>query len=831
MPRHVLSRALGAITALALVAGGIAVTAAPATAAAKKGSITGVITGMGDEEGSSVGEDGVVYLSKASSSTLTGYKYVGSFGADSNGAYKIPNLAAGKYSLSFSSYSELWLTESWNNIVVDSIDTVVTPINLKAGQKFVANADLVRGASISGVISGDDTDGEPLQAAEVYVYDAVTGDYEASGWHDQDAETYTAKRIRPGNYKLRFESGESDYYLGEWYGGEDEASATVVTITGHEDLVDFDTVLTRGATISGIGLTPERDEYSIRASAYDVDGDVVATSWVDEFDGEFELTKLEAGTYRVGFSSSATSPLKIVPEFYDDVASLELADGITVELGETVTEITADFEVAAALAATPRPTISGSLKVGSLLTAKTGVWKPAGVTFDYEWYVAGELVGTDPTYTVQPADAGSLAWVTVLGSLEGYGPMEMTSKTTTAIAKGTITAITPKLTGTAKVGSTLTAISGEWKPTSATLAYTWLRAGKVIAGQTASSYTLAAADKGKKISVKVTATGAGLTSKSATSKPKLVGAGVLVAPAAPVISGTVTVGETLTAMTDAWGPEGTTLSYQWKSNKKAITGATASTLVVPGTAAGTKLTVTITGKKAGFTSVSKTSVTTAAVLKADLVAGDAPTIDGNATSGSTLTASATGWNSSTKLSYQWLRSGAKIAGATKSTYVITRADRGHAITVSLVASRTGYNSLTIASAAALAIPAVMATVDSEPYDWAEGDGYSVYIYETTPKTVTVAGGEYFEFQAEPGFFAMDELDVAYTWTKGNKYGGKSVSAVEIGEGSGLRVKVPTGSTLATLKAKKKAGYTIELQVLGWANDYEELKGVFTVIKF
>lgn len=50
------------------------------------------------------------------------------------------------------------------------------------------------------------------------------------------------------------------------------------------------------------------------------------------------------------------------------------------------------------------------------------------------------------------------------------------------------------------------------------ITYKWLRSGKVIAGATASTYTLTVADKGKRIRVKVTAGGIGLKTVTELSK-------------------------------------------------------------------------------------------------------------------------------------------------------------------------------------------------------------------------------------------------------------------------------------------------------------------------
>ena len=50
------------------------------------------------------------------------------------------------------------------------------------------------------------------------------------------------------------------------------------------------------------------------------------------------------------------------------------------------------------------------------------------------------------------------------------------------------------------------------------------------------------------------------------------------------------------------------------------------------------------------------------------------------------------------LKYQWLRDGVIIAGATKTSYTLTTADVGHAMTISVTGSKSGFASRTASSA-------------------------------------------------------------------------------------------------------------------------------------
>ena len=67
-----------------------------------------------------------------------------------------------------------------------------------------------------------------------------------------------------------------------------------------------------------------------------------------------------------------------------------------------------------------------------------------------------------------------------------------------------LTTATPTIAGQVRVGGTLTANPGAWRPLPVQLGYQWLRAGSAIAGATAGTYVVGAADVGTTISVRVT---------------------------------------------------------------------------------------------------------------------------------------------------------------------------------------------------------------------------------------------------------------------------------------------------------------------------------------
>ena len=89
-----------------------------------------------------------------------------------------------------------------------------------------------------------------------------------------------------------------------------------------------------------------------------------------------------------------------------------------------------------------------------------------------------------------------------------------------------------------------------------------------------------------------------------------------VSTAAPAITGTARVGQTLTSTTGTWtGKPAPTLIRQWNAGGVAIPGATGATYVPVAGDVGKTITVTVTGRN-WKGSASRTSTATAAVIAA-----------------------------------------------------------------------------------------------------------------------------------------------------------------------------------------------------------------------
>jgi len=127
----------------------------------------------------------------------------------------------------------------------------------------------------------------------------------------------------------------------------------------------------------------------------------------------------------------------------------------------------------------------------------------------------------------------------------------------------------PAISGTAKVGSTLTVSNGAWSGSPTSYSYQWQRCTSStctnIAGETMKTYDVTSTDAGHALRAVVTATNEDGLSTANSNKTAVVPAasGAPVVTGRPTISGDAIVGESLTASKGQWNGSPTSFGYQW----------------------------------------------------------------------------------------------------------------------------------------------------------------------------------------------------------------------------------------------------------------------------
>jgi hypothetical protein len=101
----------------------------------------------------------------------------------------------------------------------------------------------------------------------------------------------------------------------------------------------------------------------------------------------------------------------------------------------------------------------------------------------------------------------------------------------------------------------------------------------------------------------------------------------------------------------------------------------------------------VTGSSAGYASSTQTSLE-ATVANGSIPVTPVPSISGLVKVREIVTAVPGSWSQGVSLSYQWLRDGAAISGATLSSYTLVPSDAGRQISVSVTGSSAGYASST-----------------------------------------------------------------------------------------------------------------------------------------
>jgi hypothetical protein len=148
--------------------------------------------------------------------------------------------------------------------------------------------------------------------------------------------------------------------------------------------------------------------------------------------------------------------------------------------------------------------------------------------------------------------------------------------------------VLPVISGSTTLGSVLTTTNGTWT-NAVSFTYQWKR-GVTNIGTNSATYTLVIADSAASITCVVTATNP-YGSTPATSNIITADNYIPVNTVAPVISGTMVVGQTLTTTNGTWTNSPTSFTYKWYKGITAIVGATSSTYILVQADAGTTTTI------------------------------------------------------------------------------------------------------------------------------------------------------------------------------------------------------------------------------------------------
>ncbi|XBB69299.1 ExeM/NucH family extracellular endonuclease [Nocardioides sp. WV_118_6] len=109
----------------------------------------------------------------------------------------------------------------------------------------------------------------------------------------------------------------------------------------------------------------------------------------------------------------------------------------------------------------PTPTISGTVRVGKVLTANAGTWVPTPASLTYQWFANGAPIAgvTGSTLRLKGAQAGKRITVQVRATAPDYKDAIVSSAQTVPVAKGAVTMSVKTKPGKVKVKKTKTTVT------------------------------------------------------------------------------------------------------------------------------------------------------------------------------------------------------------------------------------------------------------------------------------------------------------------------------------------------------------------------------------
>jgi hypothetical protein len=388
------------------------------------------------------------------------------------------------------------------------------------------------------------------------------------------------------------------------------------------------------------------------------------------------------------------------------------------------------------------------------------------------WFDAGGNENGDRcawTYGASLGGSGSSAWNQVING--GHYMLQLEwSNATSSCAGNTpsapVNSVAPSIAGSTTVGSTLTLSPGTWTNGPTSYQYSWQRCTPTcagISGANGATYALTGADEDATLRALVWALNAAGHGAAWTVQTATVTGGTVPAnTVAPSVSGSATVGSTLTVSPGTWTNGPTAYQYTWRRCTPTCAGiaaTNASTYVLQNADAGATIQVLVWALNAAGHGAATTGQTATVSAGAAVPASTvAPSVSGSATVGSTLTVNPGSWtNGPTAYQYTWRRctpTCAGIAGANASTYLLQNADAGATIQVLVWAvNAAGHGAATTGQTATVTAPGAVpastgaptisgsATVGStlavSPGSWTNGP--TAYQYTWRRCTPTCAG--------------------------------------------------------------------------------------------
>ena len=304
--------------------------------------------------------------------------------------------------------------------------------------------DCTNTGNISGIVT--DKIGNPLKEVHVKIYDQDES-HVKSAWTDSMGN-FVASCMKEGTYRIFFDAGQAGFYESEWYNDRDSFDAAdAVSVTVGGSTTGVDAVLSETGGINGrVSESSGTGIPDVHVCAFYLTGDY-AGCWRTDSNGDYELSHLKAGSYKIRFDPSYT-PGMYASEWYNDKDSEEDADLISVSPGSFTSEIDAVLEKGGNITGQ----VKNSAGVGIDDDVLIRVYTPSGGLLKDQWI---DIYGN---YEVKTLKKGSYKiyfdasgtqgnyvskWYDDKGSLEDADLVKVTKEHTTTGIDGVLISTTP----------------------------------------------------------------------------------------------------------------------------------------------------------------------------------------------------------------------------------------------------------------------------------------------------------------------------------------------------------------------------------------------------
>ena len=214
---------------------------------------------------------------------------------DADGSYRLGPLPSANYRVVAEDCGHGLYLGEWNEDA--EVVELATPITVGTSTATV-DFDLVEGSFLDGVVTSED--GE-LPGICVGVHDTAATPRAASTSMTSVSGSYHVM-VRTGTYEVQFADCTNGEYLGEWYDDKQyRANATPVSI-GAETTTDLaPALLGRAGMITGVVEDVDRNPVTNACVSLENDEGVAAQTRRTDVSGNYRLTALRSGEYKVRF--------------------------------------------------------------------------------------------------------------------------------------------------------------------------------------------------------------------------------------------------------------------------------------------------------------------------------------------------------------------------------------------------------------------------------------------------------------------------------------------------------------------------------------------------